>query len=68
VGDDVAPQMYDDVIPHASEEAVPHMSEEGPGGSTSSAASKPYKRGPSQLPKRPILVDRRPLIAPEADR
>ena len=60
VGEDAIPQMYDDTVPHASEE--------GAGGSTSSAASKPYKRGPSQLPKRPILVDRRPLIAPEGDR
>jgi len=61
VGEDAAPQMYD-------EEVVPHTSEEGAGGSTSSAASKPYKRGPSQLPKRPIPVDRRPLIAPEGDK
>jgi len=68
VGEDAIPQMYDDTVPHASEEGVPHMSEEGAGGSTSSSASKPYKRGPSQLPKRPILVDRRPLIAPEGDR
>jgi hypothetical protein len=60
--------MYNDVVPHVSEEVVPHTSEEGPGDSTSSAASKPYKRGPSQLPKRPIPVDRRPLIAPEGDR
>jgi len=68
VGEDAVPQMYDDAVPHAIEEGVPHTSEEGAGGSTSSAASKPYKRGPSQLPKRPILVDRRPLIAPEGDR
>ena len=68
LGEDAVPQMYDDAVPHAFEEGVPHTSEEGAGGLTSSAASKPYKRGPSQLPKRPILVDRRPLIAPEGDR
>ena len=68
VGEDTVLQMYDDAVPHAFEEGVPHMSEEGAGGSTSSTASKPYKRGPSQLPKRPIPVDRRPLIAPKGDR
>ena len=68
VGEDTVLQMYDDAVLHASEEEVPHTSKEGAGGSTSSTASKPYKRGPSQLPKRPILVDRRPLIAPEGDR
>jgi len=61
VGEEAAPQMYD-------EEVVPHTSEEGAGGSTSSAASKPYLRGPSQLPKRPIPPHRRPLIAPEGDK
>jgi hypothetical protein len=61
-----APQMYDSVV-HESEETVPHTSE-GAGGSTSSSASKPYLRGPAKLPKRPIPVDRRPLIAPEGDR
>ncbi|OQU83459.1 hypothetical protein SORBI_3005G119800 [Sorghum bicolor] len=66
-GDDVPPQMYDEVPPE-SEEGVPHTSEEGVWGSTSSAGSKTYKRGPSQLPKRPIPVDRRPLIAPEGDK
>jgi hypothetical protein len=65
--EDVPPQMYDEGGPHASEEADLHASE-GAGGSTSSAASIPYKRGPSQLPKRPILVDRCPLIAPQGDR
>ena len=60
--------MYDAAVPHASEEGVPHMSEEGGGGSTSSSASKPYLRGPSQLPKRPIAPERRPLIAPEGDK
>jgi hypothetical protein len=68
VGEEAAPQMYDDAVPHASEEAVSHTSEEGAGGSTSSAASKPYLRGPVKLPKRPILVDRRPLIAPDGDK
>jgi hypothetical protein len=67
-GDDVPPQMYDEEVPPESEEGVPHTSEEGVGGSTSSSASKPYKRGPSQLPKRPIPIDRRPLIAPEGDK
>jgi hypothetical protein len=74
VDEDVVPQMYDDVVQHASEEGVPHTSEEGVPdvsagavGSTSSAASKPYKRGPSQLPKRPIPIDQRPLIAPDGD-
>jgi hypothetical protein len=62
--EDVPPQMYDEGGPHASEEADPHASEEGAGRSTSSAASIPYKRGPSQLPKRPIPVDHHPLIAP----
>jgi len=61
VGEEAAPQMYD-------EEVVPHTFEEGAGGSTSSAASKPYLRGPSQLPKRPIPPHRRPLIAPEGDK
>jgi hypothetical protein len=51
VGEEAAPQMYDDAVPHASEEAVPHTSEEGAGGSTSSATSKPYLRGPAKLPK-----------------
>jgi hypothetical protein len=77
VGEEAVPQMYDDVpqdmvgeeaVPHASEEAVPHTSEEGAGGLTSSASSKPYLRGPAKLPKRPIPVDRRPLIAPEGER
>jgi hypothetical protein len=66
--DDVPPQMYDEGGPHASLEADPHASEEGAGGSTSSAVSIPYKRGPSQLLKRPIPVDRHPLIAPQGDR
>jgi hypothetical protein len=66
--DDVPPQMYDEGGPHVSEEADPHTSEEGAGGSTSSAALIPYKRCPSHLPKRPIPVDRRPLIAPQGDR
>jgi hypothetical protein len=66
-GEDVALQMYDEGGPPASEEADPHASE-GAGGSTSTTASQPYKRGPSQLPKRPIPVDRRPLIAPQGDR
>ena len=61
VGEEAAPQMYD-------EEVVPHTSEEGVGGSTSSAASKPYLRSPSQLPKRPIPPHCRPLIAPEGDK
>jgi hypothetical protein len=65
--DDVPPRMYEGG-PQASEEADPHASEEGAGGSSSSAASIPYKRGPSQLLKRPIPVDRRPLIAPQRDR
>ena len=68
VGEDAGPQMYDDAVPHVSEEGVPHTSEEGGGGSTSSSASKPYLRGPSQLPKRPIAPERRPLIAPEGDK
>jgi hypothetical protein len=77
VGEEAVPQMYDDIpqdmvgeeaVPHASEEAVPHTSEEGAGGLTSSASSKPYLRGPAKLPKRPIPVDRRPLIAPEGER
>jgi len=38
------------------------------GGSTSSGTSKPYQRGPAKLPKRPIPVERRPLIAPEGDK
>jgi hypothetical protein len=66
--DDVPPQMYDEGGPHASEEADLHASEERAGGLTSSTASIPYKRGPSQLTKRPIPVDRRPLIAPQGDR
>ena len=76
VGEEAIPQMYDAVVAHTSEGAVlhtsegevPHTSEEGAGGSTSSIASKPYLRGPSQLPKRPIPVERRPLIAPEGDK
>jgi hypothetical protein len=60
--------MYGEGVPHAFEEVDPHASEEGAVGSTSSAALIPYKRGPSQLPKRPIPVDRRPLIAPKGDR
>ena len=68
VGEDAGPQMYDDAVLHASEEEVPHTSEEGGGGSTSSSASKPYLRGPSQLPKRPIAPERRPLIAPKGDK
>ena len=40
VGEEAAPQKYD-------EEVVPHTFEEGAGGPTSSAASKPYLRGPS---------------------
>jgi hypothetical protein len=68
VGEAAARQMYDDTIPHASEEAVPHTFEEGVGGSTSSAASKPYLRGPAKLSKRPIPVDRHPLIAPNGDK
>ena len=68
VGEDAGPQMYDDAVPHVSEEGVPHTSEEGGGGSTSSSASKPYLRGPSQLLKRPIAPERRPLIAPEGDK
>jgi hypothetical protein len=68
VGEDAVPQMYDDAAPHASEEAVSHTSEEGTGGLTSSIASKPYLRGPSQLPKRPIPIEHRPLIAPEGDK
>ena len=47
VGEDAVLQMYDDAVPHAFEEGVPHTSEVGAGGSTSSVASKPYKRGPS---------------------
>ena len=47
VGEDTVLQMYDDAVPHAFEEGVPHTSEVGAGGSTSSVASKPYKRGPS---------------------
>ena len=38
------------------------------GGSTSSGTSKPYQRGPAMLPKRPIPVERCPLIAPEGDK
>ena len=68
VGGDTGPQMYDNTIPHAFEEGVPHTSEEGGGGSTSSSASKPYLRGHSQLLKRPIAPERRPLIAPEGDK
>jgi hypothetical protein len=68
VGEEAAPQMYDDAVPHVSEEAVPHTSEEGAGGSISSVALKPYLRGLAKLPKRPILVDRRPLIAPDGDK
>jgi hypothetical protein len=68
VGEDAVPQMYDAAAPHASEEVVSHTSEEGTMGLTSSTTSKPYLRGPSQLPKRPIPVERRPLIAPEGDK
>jgi hypothetical protein len=68
VGEEVIAQMYDDFVPHMSEEAVPHTSEEGVGGLTSSATSKPYLRGPVKLPKRPIPVERRPLIALEGDK
>ena len=53
------------------EEAVPATVDEEAamvGGSTSSGTSKPYQRGPAKLPKRPILVERLPLIAPEGDR
>jgi hypothetical protein len=68
VGEEAVAQMYDDVVPPTSEEAVPPTSAEGAGGSTSSAASKPYLRGPAKLPRRPIPTDRRPLIAPEGDK
>jgi len=54
-----------------NEEAVLAMEDEEAatvGGSTSSGTSKPYQRGPAKLPKRPIPVERRPLIAPEGDR
>jgi len=53
------------------EEAVLAMEDEEAatvGGSTSSGTSKPYQRGPAKLPKRPIPVERRPLIAPEGDK
>jgi len=53
------------------EEAVPAMEDEEAamvGGSTSSGTSKPYQRGPAKLPKRPIPIERRPLIAPEGDK
>jgi hypothetical protein len=68
VGEEAAPQMYDAAVPHAFEEAVPHTSEEGAGGLTSSVASKPYLRGPAKLPKWPIPIDRRPLIAADGDK
>ena len=38
------------------------------GGSTSSGMSKPYQRGPAKLLKRPIPIERRPLIAPKGDK
>ena len=53
------------------EEAVPAMEDEEAatvGGSTSSSMSKPYQRGPTKLLKRPIHVERCPLIAPEGDK
>ena len=68
VGEDAGPQMYDDAVPHTSKEGVLHTSEEVGGGLTSSSASKPYLRGPSQLPNRPIAPERRPLITPEGDK
>jgi hypothetical protein len=68
VGEEAVPQMYDDAVPHTSEEAVPHTSEEGAGGSTSSAALKPYLRGLAKLLKRLIPVDCRPLIESEGDK
>jgi hypothetical protein len=66
--DDVPSQMYDEGGPHASKKADPHAFEDGAGGLTSSTASMPYKRGPSQLLKQLIPVDRHPLIAPQGDR
>ena len=73
--------MHDDDLQHMvdgdggprteDEEAVLAMEDEEAatvGGSTSSGTSKPYQRGPAKLPKRPIPVERRPLIAPEGDR
>ena len=68
VGEDAGPQMYDNAVPHASKEGVSPMSKEWGGGSTSSSASKPYLRGHSQLPKRSIAPERRPLIAAEGDK
>ena len=53
------------------EEAVPATEDSEAvtvGGSTSSSTSKPYQRGPIKLLKRPIPVERRPLIAPEGDK
>ena len=73
--------MHDDDLQHKvdrdggprteDEEAVLATEEEEAatvGGSTSSGTSKPYQRGPAKLPKRPIPVERRPLIAPEGDK
>ena len=53
------------------EEAVPATEDEEAamvGGSTSSGMSKPYQRGPAKLPKRPIPIENRPLIALEGDK
>ena len=73
--------MHDDDLQHTvdgdggpwteDEEAVPAKEDEEAatvGGSTSSSTSKPYQRGPIKLLKRPIPVERRPLIAPEGDK
>ena len=64
VDGDGGPRMED-------EEAVPAMEDEEAatvGASTSSGTSKPYQRGPTKLLKRPIPVERHPLIAPEGDK
>ena len=64
VDGDGGPRMEDEeaVLATEDEEAATV------GGSTSSGTSKPYQRGPAKLPKRPIPVERRPLIAPEGDK
>lgn len=38
------------------------------GGSTSSGSAKVYLRGPSQLPRQPPLLGRRPVIRPSGDK
>ena len=59
------PEEHEEVVEDEEEEEDEEdEAEEAAGDSSSSGTAKLYQRGPSQLPKRPIPLERRPMVRP----